>query len=109
MLQAKIFGNATSILKHESLDGKKLLLAVAIEPNGKPYGDPMIVLDYLGAGPGDVVLITSDGSYTGGTIVGTRKTPARWGVVGIIDPARKAEDGRASDDEMGNIGDIIAG
>lgn len=85
MLRAKIIGKATSTLKHESLQGQKLLLAIAIEPDGKPYGDPMLVLDCLGAGDGETVLITSDGSYTGQTIVGTRKTPARWGVVGILD------------------------
>ena len=49
MLQAKIIGKATSILKHESLEGKKLLLAVAVEPDGKPYGDPMIVLAAVAA------------------------------------------------------------
>lgn len=85
MLRAKIIGKATSTMKHESLQGQKLLLAVAVEPDGKPYGDPILVLDYLGAGDGDTVLITSDGSYTGGKIVGTKKTPARWGVIGIVD------------------------
>ena len=72
-------------MKHESLRGQKLLLAVAVEPDGKPYGDPIIVLDRIGAGAGDLVLITSDGSYTGGSIIGTRVTPARWGVVGVVD------------------------
>lgn len=85
MLRVKIIGTATSTVKHSSLQGQKLLLAVAVEPDGSCYGDPMIVIDRLGAGKGDVVLITSDGSYTGGNIIGTRKTPARWGVVGIID------------------------
>lgn len=88
MLRAKIIGKATSTMKHDSLQGQKLLLAVAVEPDGEPYGDPMLVLDYLGAGSGDIVLITSDGSYTGGKIVGTRVTPARWGVVGIIDKTK---------------------
>ena len=85
MLQARIIGTATSTMKHESLRGQKLLLAVAVEPDGKPYGDPIIVLDRIGAGAGDLVLITSDGSYTGGSIIGTRVTPARWGVVGVVD------------------------
>lgn len=85
MIQAKIVGQVTSVMKHETLNSQKLLLAIPVNPAGKLDGDPIIVLDNLGAGAGDVVLITSDGSYTGGTIIGTRKTPARWGVVGIVD------------------------
>ena len=91
MLQAKVIGNVTSIVKHSSLQGQKLFLTVPISPEGKPDGDPTIVFDYLGAGPGDKVLISSDGLYTGGTIIGTRQTPARWGILGIID-RRGSED-----------------
>ena len=43
----------------------------------------------LGAGVGDLVLITSDGSYTRTEIIGTKLTPARWAIVGIIDSVKK--------------------
>ena len=90
MNRARVIGYATSIVKHESLEGQKLLIVEPISTSGnKPEGDPTIVFDKLGAGIGDVVLITSDGSYTGNEIIGTRKTPARWGVLGIIDSAIK--------------------
>lgn len=93
MNRARIIGYATSIVKHESLNGLKMLLAVPVTTDGeRPDGEPAIVFDALGAGVGDLVLITSDGSYTGGDIVGTRITPARWGVVGIIDSAKKEEE-----------------
>lgn len=85
MLQAKVIGNVTSIVKHESLHGQKMLLVVPVAPDGKGDGDPSIVFDNLGAGAGETVLITSDGLYTGSAIIGTRTTPARWGVVGIVD------------------------
>ena len=69
-----------------------MLLAVPVTTDGdRPDGEPAIVFDALGAGVGDLVLITSDGSYTGGEIIGTRITPARWGVVGIIDSASKKD------------------
>ena len=90
MQQAMIIGTATSVSKHESLTGQKLLLAVAVSRDGKKVeSDPMIVFDNLGAGVGDLVLISSDGSYTGGTIIGTRKTPARWAILGIVDRPQK--------------------
>ncbi|MDO4585812.1 MAG: EutN/CcmL family microcompartment protein [Planctomycetia bacterium] len=86
MLRAKIIGTATSIVKHESLEKQKLLLAIGLSGDGlRPEGELMLVFDNLGAGVGDMVLISSDGSYTGGVLLGTRVTPARWGVVGIID------------------------
>ncbi len=92
MNRARIVGYATSIVKHESLNGQKLLLAVPVSTDGSPEGDPAIIFDTLGAGIGDLVLMTSDGSYTGNDIIGTRITPARWGVVGIIDSARKSDE-----------------
>ena len=92
MNRARIIGYATSIVKHESLEGQKLLIAQPVGTDGTtPEGDPSIVFDNIGAGVGDLVLITSDGSYTGLEIIGTRLTPARWGVLGIIDSAKKAD------------------
>ena len=86
MNRVKIIGTATSTHKHESLEGQKLLISIPISTDGeRPEGEPMIVFDTLGAGIGDTVLISSDGSYTGSEIIKTRVTPARWGVIGIID------------------------
>ncbi|MDO5581053.1 MAG: EutN/CcmL family microcompartment protein [Planctomycetia bacterium] len=90
MNQAMIIGTATSIAKHVSLTGAKLLVALPVDPDHrKREGDPIIVFDKLGAGVGDVVLISSDGSYTGKEILGTRTTPGRWGVIGIIEQRKK--------------------
>ncbi len=91
MNRAKIIGYATSVVKHESLYGQKMLVAQPIGFDGAPEGEPTIVYDYLGAGVGDTVVITSDGSYTGSVIIGTRLTPARWGVVGIVDSRKETE------------------
>lgn len=59
----------------------------------------MVVYDKLGAGVGDLVLITSDGSYTRREIIGAKLSPARWGVVGIIDSANKAGELESEKDE----------
>lgn len=92
MNRARIIGYATSVVKHESLTGQKLLIAQPVATDGTtPEGDPQIVFDKIGAGIGDLVLMTSDGSYTRGEIIGTPMTPARWGVVGIIDSAKKTD------------------
>jgi len=81
MRTATIRGMATSIVKHPSLEGWRLLLA---EPDS---GDvpPQLVLDNLGAAVGQRVIISSDGAEAR-KMVGDELSPARWTVMGIMDP-----------------------
>jgi ethanolamine utilization protein EutN len=78
---ATIRGYATSSVKHPSLDGWRLLIA---EPESADLA-PQIVIDNLGAGIGQRVMISSDGSEAR-KMVGDPLSPARWSVLGIIDP-----------------------
>jgi ethanolamine utilization protein EutN len=80
---ATIKGHVTSTVKHRSLDGWRLLIAQPESPDLAPQ----IVLDPLGAGIGQKVMISSDGSEAR-KIVGDERSPARWTVLGIIDPER---------------------
>lgn len=77
---ATIRGYATSTIKHRSLEGWRLLIA---EPDS-PDLAPQIVIDNLGAGIGQKVLISSDGSEAR-KMVGNELSPARWAVLGLID------------------------
>ncbi len=89
---ATIHGYATSTLKHPSLTGASLLIAV---PEGG--ASPQIVVDPLGAGLGQRVLITSDGSEAR-AFLRDPSSPARWTVCGILDPvpaASATKEGRA--------------
>ena len=78
---ATIHGYATSTVKHRSLEGWRLLIAVPESPDLAPQ----IVLDSLGCAIGQRVLISSDGSEAR-KIVKDERSPARWSVMGIIDP-----------------------
>lgn len=81
MRLATIHGNATSTIKHKSLHGCGLLIAVPDSPDLAPQ----IVIDSLGAGLGDRVLISSDGGEAR-KMVGDELSPVRWSVMGIVDP-----------------------
>ena len=83
MRLATIKGHVTSTVKHRSLDGWRLLIAMPDSPDLAPQ----IVLDNLGAGIGQRVMISSDGSEAR-KMVGDQRSPARWSVMGIIDPER---------------------
>jgi ethanolamine utilization protein EutN len=83
MRLATIQGHVTSTIKHRSMEGWRLLIAI---PESPDLG-PQIVLDPLGAGIGQKVIISSDGSEAR-KVVGDERSPARWTVMGIIDPER---------------------
>jgi ethanolamine utilization protein EutN len=81
MRTATIKGYVTATIKHKSLEGQRLLIAV---PESADVA-PQVVLDSFGAGIGQRVLISSDGSEARRQ-VGDESSPARWTVMGIIDP-----------------------
>lgn len=84
MQQALVQGHATSTVKHPSLNGQRLLLAQTTDNKGKPDGDPILVLDKLGAGVGDRIIVTSDGRGLR-ELLGSGNSPARWWTLGIVD------------------------
>jgi ethanolamine utilization protein EutN len=82
---ALVKGRATSTVKHHSLAGRKLLVCQILGCDGQDAGDPVLVLDNLGAGAGDRVVITSD--FLGlRAMLGHDDSPARWWTLGIVDP-----------------------
>ncbi len=85
MYFGRVVGQATATVKHRSMRGAKLLLVMALQGDGSPEGDPVLAVDTLGAGWGDMVMITSDGIGTR-EILGDTTSPVRWSVLGIVDP-----------------------
>jgi len=85
MFIGRVMGNATSTVKHPSMEGWKLLLVKALQADGHTAeGDPILVIDSLGAGKGDTVMITSDGIGTR-ELLKSMQSPVRWSVLGICD------------------------
>jgi ethanolamine utilization protein EutN len=85
MYLGRVMGNATATVKHPSMGGAKLLLVMALQADGHSVeGDPILVIDTLGAGKGETVMITSDGIGTR-EILGDATSPVRWSVLGIPD------------------------
>jgi ethanolamine utilization protein EutN len=85
MYIGRVMGSATSTVKHPSMRGAKLLLVMALQADGKTIeGDPILVIDQLGAGRGEMVMITSDG-IGAREMLGNEKSPVRWSILGIPD------------------------
>jgi ethanolamine utilization protein EutN len=82
---ARVVGRAVATVKHPSLAGRKLLVVQPLMADGRGAdGFPLLAVDGVGAGPGEVVLITSDGRGAR-QLLGADSTPVRWTIIGIRD------------------------
>ena len=79
----RVLGTATATVKHPSFQGERLLVVQLEGTEGRPDGEPVLVFDRLGAGRGDKVLVTNDGSTLQEQL--GRTTPGRWSVMGLPD------------------------
>lgn len=52
---ARVIGTVVSTMKNESLDGRKLLIVQTLDADLKDKGTPMVALDSVGAGVGELV------------------------------------------------------
>jgi microcompartment protein CcmK/EutM len=60
MILCKVLGTAVSTRKDAQLQGAKMLMVVEVDPRGEPLAKgTMIVIDAVGAGRGDVVLVAT--------------------------------------------------
>lgn len=84
MIIGKVIGSVVSSAKAEKLQGKKLLIVqpldlISIQPDGKP----VIAIDTVGSGKGEVVMVVS-GSSARQTVV-TNGTPVDAAIIGVVD------------------------
>lgn len=81
---ARVKGNVVSTNKTEKLYGLKLLIVVPIDlASFEEKGQPIVAIDTVGAGEGEVVMLCS-GSSSRQTAI-TENKPSDMAIVGIID------------------------
>jgi ethanolamine utilization protein EutN len=83
MFLARIDGTMTSTVKHETLEGARLLIGQRLDVEGVASGEPLVIFDNLGADRGSVVLVSTDGDIQRKLRGNT--CPARFTVVGLVD------------------------
>ncbi|HEY3381803.1 MAG TPA: EutN/CcmL family microcompartment protein [Vicinamibacterales bacterium] len=83
MFLARIDGVLTPSRKHAALAAVRFLIAQRVEADGRTSGEPLVVLDRLGAGRGSTVLVSTDGNVAREWL--GRNVPARLVVVGLVD------------------------
>ena len=55
MQLARVIGTVVATIKNESLAGRKLLVVQTLNKDLKPHGQPMVAVDSVGAGVGELV------------------------------------------------------
>ncbi|HBR58831.1 MAG TPA: ethanolamine utilization protein EutN [Blastocatellia bacterium] len=80
---ARVIGNVVSTVKNDSLHGRKMLLVQTLDADLRKKGDPMIALDAVGAGVGELVFWCrgKEASFP----FKRDDTPTDCTIVGIID------------------------
>ncbi|QDT13161.1 EutN/CcmL family microcompartment protein [Planctomycetes bacterium K23_9] len=87
MQPAIVLGSTRATVKHDSLDGQRLVIVQPTGVDDAADGPPLIAIDAQGCRKGDRVMLTSDGTYAR-DVTGHSETPARWSVMGIMDDTK---------------------
>jgi ethanolamine utilization protein EutN len=83
MLVAKVIGNVWATRKEDSLSGMKLMVVRRMEVANQEEGDLFVAVDLVGAGVGEMVLVSTGSSARNGTSMAS--APVDAAIVGIID------------------------
>lgn len=83
MYLARIDGTAMGVARHSTMNGCRFLVARRLEPNGSLAAEPILVVDWMGAGKGSTVVVSTDGDIARKKFGNT--TPIRLTVLGIVD------------------------
>lgn len=83
MLIARVVGSAVSTIKDEKLTGLKLLVVREVTPGNELIGKPLVAIDAVGAGEGELVLIASGSSARQTTA--TNNKPVDAVIMAILD------------------------
>ena len=83
MQLARVIGNVVSTVKNESLQARKLLIVQTLNADLEPTGKPLVALDAVGAGIGDLVFWCrgKEASFP----FKRDSTPTDCTIVGIVD------------------------
>lgn len=87
MFLARIDGTMTSTVKHETLQACRFLIGQRLDANDVASGEPIVILDRIGARHGSKVIVSTDGDIARKWLGNT--APARLIVVGIVDEVHK--------------------
>jgi ethanolamine utilization protein EutN len=94
MFLAQIEGTVVAAARHPSMDACRFLVARRVEADGSKAEEPNVVVDWMGAARGDMVMVSTDGDIARERF--GNNTPVRLVVVGIVDAVQNPETRRVA-------------
>lgn len=90
MKLCRIEGSVHATVSTISGKGNRILIAQPINAAGRPDGPPLLALDQVSAGQGDLVLVMKEG---GGAriVLNDKKSPVQCLVIAVVDDFNLAE------------------
>ena len=85
MRMCRVLGSVTATVKHPAFAGRTLLVVQPLDEHGADTGDSFIAVDHAQAGPGDRVLVLTEGNGVRQIVKQGDQVPIRSLVVGIVD------------------------
>ena len=83
MQLARAIGNVVSTVKNATLEGRKLMVIQALDGDLRPVGKPLVAIDSVGAGAGELVFWCR-GKEASFALDGV-EAPTDCTIVGIVD------------------------
>ena len=81
---ARVVGNVVSTVKEQKFHGHKLMIIEFIDMFGVPLGPRQIAFDCADSGPGDIVIVNTDGG-SASIFFDDKDFIADWTICGVID------------------------
>ncbi len=86
MILGKVVGNIWATQKHENFVGAKMLLVQPLNSDRKPAGAPLVAVDTVGAGVGELIFyITAKEAIIAMKRTPDHMTPCDAAIVGIVE------------------------
>ena len=91
MRLCRVLGNVVATAKHPVYHGHKLMVVQPVDAAGNDVGTSFLAVDRVQAGPGDRVLVMSEGNGVRQILDMGQTVPIRSLIVGIVDVVDTAE------------------
>jgi ethanolamine utilization protein EutN len=85
MRLCRVVGNVVSTVKHAQYQGERLMLVQPMDHAGHDQGTAFLAIDTVQSGPGDEVLVMSEGNGVRQILGRGDEVPIRSLIVGIVD------------------------
>ena len=85
MRLCRVIGNVVATVKHPVYEGQRLLIVQPISEAGTDIGTSYLAVDRVSAGPGDTVIVLTEGTGVRQILQMGDQVPIRSLIVGIVD------------------------